>query len=109
MFTICCHYPTCGTTFLYIQKPNKTANHIEIYNFLMQNNPKGLDSFDFFEIQEHQLRKQVVTKKKSLRRKVFHLSIKNGRINRQSRLLLLQKTIKTEIQRFEQESLLTKF
>lgn len=49
--------------FLYIQKPNKTANHIEIYNFLMQNNPKGLDSFDFFEIQEHQLRKQVVTKK----------------------------------------------
>ena len=51
--------------FLYIQKPNKTANHIEIYDFLMQNNPEKLDSFDFFNTTEPQLKKQTQTIKKT--------------------------------------------
>lgn len=44
--------------FLYIQKPNKTQNHLEIHDFLTQNR-KEEDNFDFFEVEEKDLKKQV--------------------------------------------------
>ncbi len=36
--------------FLYLQKPNKTSNSLEIYDFVQRNNPQNLDSFSYFGI-----------------------------------------------------------
>lgn len=44
--------------FLYIQKPSKSANHLEIFDFVNQKNTENMDSFDFFQVNDNQLKKQ---------------------------------------------------
>lgn len=48
--------------FLYIQKPNKSTNYLEIYDFVQQKNPKDLDEFEFFEVDFENLTKKTKTK-----------------------------------------------
>ena len=38
--------------FLYIQKPNKTTNSLEIFDFVQLHNPQNLDSFSFYGTSE---------------------------------------------------------
>ncbi len=53
--------------FFYIEEPNKTKNHLEIYNFLESKIPTEetgdtVSSFDLYEVSAVQLRKQYVKK-----------------------------------------------
>ena len=49
--------------FMYIEKPNKTSNHLDIYGFLENKIPNNgteetVDSFDLYKVSPDQLRKQ---------------------------------------------------
>ena len=53
--------------FFYIQKPNKTSNHLEIYEFFEPKIPKNelgedVSSFDLYEVSEQDLKKQIPSK-----------------------------------------------
>ena len=53
--------------FFYIQKPNKTSNHLEIYEFFEPKIPKNelgedVSSFDLYEVSEPDLKKQIPSK-----------------------------------------------
>lgn len=50
--------------FLYLQKPNNSANYLEIFNFVDQYNTENVDNFDLFETNEELLRKKTKQKKK---------------------------------------------
>ncbi|HQC06774.1 MAG TPA: UvrD-helicase domain-containing protein [Kaistella chaponensis] len=57
--------------FFYIQKPNKTANHLEIYEFLEPKIPRDeageeLSSFDLYKFSEEDLKKQTTDKTSEL-------------------------------------------
>ena len=57
--------------FFYIEKPNKTANHLEIYDFIEPKIPKDesgeeISSFDWYEVSEESLKKQKKDEKKNL-------------------------------------------
>lgn len=52
--------------FLYIQKPNASTNHLEIFDFINQYNTENLDSFDLFKVDEKQLLKQKRKEEKQL-------------------------------------------
>ena len=57
--------------FFYIEKPNKSTNHLEIFDFIKPNIPKdetGEDasSFDWYEVSEENLKKQKKEEKKNL-------------------------------------------
>ncbi|HCN11825.1 MAG TPA: DNA helicase UvrD [Chryseobacterium sp.] len=53
--------------FFYIQKPNKTSNHLEIYEFFEPKIPTNefgeeYSSFDLYEVSEQDLKKQIPSK-----------------------------------------------
>ena len=53
--------------FLYIEKPNKTSNHLEIYDFLAPGIPKNesgeeISSFDLYDVSDEILKKQAMEK-----------------------------------------------
>lgn len=54
--------------FLYLEKPNKSANHLEIFDFVSQFQPsingEKSDSFDIFPTSENSLKKQKTKEKK---------------------------------------------
>ncbi len=45
--------------FLYLQRPSKSANHLEIFDFVQQSNPEDLDEFDLFPEVENSFQKQT--------------------------------------------------
>lgn len=45
--------------FLYLEEPNKSANHLEIFDFVSQYNQENLKEFDLFDVDENQLKKQI--------------------------------------------------
>lgn len=54
--------------FFYLEKPNKSSNHLEIYDFIepkipMNNAGEKLSSFDLYEVSDAVLQKQKVEKK----------------------------------------------
>ena len=61
--------------FLYLEKPNKSANHIEIYDFVSQFQPiengEKADSFDIFSSSDY--RKQKIKESKKYITKSVHL------------------------------------
>ncbi len=54
--------------FFYLEKPNKSANHLELFDFTSQFQPTEngelLDSFDVYEVSEESLKKQKRKEKK---------------------------------------------
>ncbi|WP_407403603.1 UvrD-helicase domain-containing protein [Chryseobacterium sp.] len=45
--------------FFYLQKANKTSNHLEILDFIQSKNPENLDEFDLYEINAESLKKHA--------------------------------------------------
>lgn len=45
--------------FLYLQRPSKSANHLEIFDFVQQSNPEDLDEFDLFPEVQNSFQKQT--------------------------------------------------
>ncbi len=65
--------------FFYIEKPNKSANHLEIYDFLEAKIPrdetgKPASSFDLYEISEDHLKKKGEKKSTQFTTKAIHLT-----------------------------------
>lgn len=57
--------------FFYIEKPNKSANHLEIYDFIEAKIPKDesgaeISSFDWYDVSEENLKKQKKEEKNNL-------------------------------------------
>lgn len=57
--------------FFYIEKPNKSANHLEIYDFIKAKIPKDesgaeISSFDWYDVSEENLKKQKKEEKNNL-------------------------------------------
>lgn len=57
--------------FFYLEKPNKTSNHLEIYDFITAKIPKNeageeISSFDLYDVSDEILKKQSVKKKSKL-------------------------------------------
>ncbi len=54
--------------FFYLEKPNKSANHLELFDFASQFQPvengELLDSFDVYEVSTESLKKQKIKEKK---------------------------------------------
>lgn len=58
--------------FFYIEKPNKSANHLEIYDFIKTKIPKDesgaeISSFDWYDVSEENLKKQKKEEQNNLR------------------------------------------
>lgn len=65
--------------FFYIEKPNKSANHLEIYDFLESKIPRDesgepASSFDFYEVSADQLKKKSEKKSTEFTTKAIHLT-----------------------------------
>lgn len=57
--------------FFYIEKPNKSANHLEIYDFIKARIPRDesgaeISSFDWYDVSEENLKKQKKEEKNNL-------------------------------------------
>ena len=57
--------------FFYLEKPNKSANHLEIYDFIKAKIPKDesgaeISSFDWYDVSEENLKKQKKEEKNNL-------------------------------------------
>ena len=57
--------------FFYLEKPNKSANHLEIYDFIEAKIPKDesgeqVSSFDWYDVSEENLKKQKKEEKNNL-------------------------------------------
>ena len=65
--------------FFYIEKPNKTANHLEIYDFLASKIPRDetgepASSFDLYEVSAEHLKKKGEKKSTQFTTKAIHLT-----------------------------------
>ncbi len=65
--------------FFYIEKPNKSANHLEIYDFLESKIPRDesgepSSSFDLYEVSEDHLKKKSEKKSTEFTTKAIHLT-----------------------------------
>lgn len=65
--------------FFYIEKPNKTANHLEIYDFLASKIPRDetgepTSSFDLYEVSAEYLKKKGEKKSTQFTTKAIHLT-----------------------------------
>ena len=65
--------------FFYIEKPNKTANHLEIYDFLASKIPRDEtgeppSSFDLYEVSAEYLKKKGEKKSTQFTTKAIHLT-----------------------------------
>lgn len=68
--------------FFYIEKPNKSNNHLEIYEFLESKIPRNeqgeeISSFDLYEISEGNLKKQGKEKIANLKTKPINFTTEN--------------------------------
>jgi hypothetical protein len=79
LYSIRCNYKTCGTAVLYLEKPSKSSNHLELFDFVTEfqpaENDERLDSFDIFPVTD--LRKQKEKEKKSISQKTSIRFLKN--------------------------------
>lgn len=66
--------------FLYLQKPNKSSNHLEIFQFVNQFNSENQDSFNIYLVPENELRKEKKERKKE-HQTIAISSLKNERKN----------------------------
>ena len=70
--------------FFYIEKPNKSANHLEIYYFLASKIPRDekgepASSFDLYEVSSEYLKKKGEQKSTQFTTKAIHLTSENDK------------------------------
>ncbi len=68
--------------FLYLQKPSKTNNYLEIYDFINTKNTENLDEFDIYPEVDHSFKKQKNTEKEEMKKlEIQNLSEKKEKKN----------------------------
>lgn len=66
--------------FFYLQKPNKTSNNLEIYEFVQSKNLQDFDEFDLYETHPEMLKKQISHKNSAFKTKSIE-SLRNEHQN----------------------------